>query len=751
MSGLLQQTLIALGITSFCTFSLAVFVSLQRIKASLKWPFVLYSLALAVWSASQAVAMYLPDPVASLIVIRLGHIGIVLIPVFFIHFAFGLAGALEKKKNIIPAFYLAGAAFVISDATPYLVPSVSLRPPHLRYIFDPGILYPVFLAFWVATVIYAFTVLLKTYYASSPISRSQVRYFLLGTLIGYAGGSPNFLFGYNVVIPGIMPFGTYAVALYVGMTAYAIVRHRLLDINLAVTRVAIFVLVYAPLLLMPIVVGKASEPWLSALFGANWWMIPMGVEALFAAGGLVAYRYVQKKAEDRLRAEELEAHRKLRELSQDMLRFTELKPLLDQVVHQVVKVLKVTHAAVYLTDPEDGSCKRQSAWGPAESAASLPESVPEDSAFIRDLAATRLPRVREELKLQQQAASPDWQTLGATMDQLRAAVAIPAFKPERFFGFLALGDKRSGRIWTQDDLNMLTLLANQAALAIENVQLHEAQADRLIEEAVDKTAIQLARGVGHQFGNTLNDIKLLAETFLHTLKSKPPEALSPAELLSFLLRAAKILVTIAREAGIGGGIATGVMNLTKPVPQEFKPVEMRPIFEESIARVLQKHAAEKVEDEAVTPAMLNGVPKTLPKVSGNDAQIRQVFYNILDNAVDAIREKIFQLHKGWLPAPPEPYKGRVQIKAQESGGRLTITIEDDGIGITPENMKDLFGPYFTTKGHSKGRGLGGHGAGLFVIKKIIEAHGGKIRVASEPARWTRFTIDLPVWRESHGA
>ena len=734
------------------TLAFGLFTFLSNPKAKLNRLFFGICASVFVWAFGYS-QMYrtVNNDALALSWARIGYIGVPFVPVFVYHF---IVTFLELRRSLftIGLTYACGVAFLVIGHT-----NLFLNGMYHNYFWGyypkAGPLYIAFVLFFALIftriILLLYQVLRHHQAARLPVKAEQVKYMLFGfalattSLVDYV---PN----YGIQI---YPWGYLSALGWLLAMGWACFRYRLLDINVVITRTAVFAMVYALVLGVPLLGALVWQPRLEAFLGARWWVLLLISYAVLATAAHYANQYFQRRAETRLRAEELEAHRKLGELSsRDMLRFTELQPLLDQIVHQVVKILKIAHAAVSLADPEDGSCKRQSAWGPQVKKSSLPESVPKDSSFIRDLAATRLPRVQEELKLQRQAASPDWRELTSTMDQLKASVVIPAFKPERFFGFLALGDKRSGRIWTQDDLNMLTLLANQAALAIENVQLHEAQSDKMVNEAIDKTLIQIASGVGHQFSNTLNDIKLLGEMIFHSLKGKSVESLSPEERTFWLGRMWKTLERIIKEATLAGGIAKGILSISKKsTPQKLAPVEVPPLIEMVILRVLQKHAAEKIENEAVTPAILNGVPKDLPTIPGNSAQIQQIFYNLIDNAVDGIREKIFQLHKGWLPAPPAPYKGRVQIKAQAAGGRFTITIEDDGIGIKPEDMKELFVPYFTTKGQSKGRGLGGHGLGLFVIKQIVEAHGGKIRVASEPTQWTRFTIDLPVWKkEPHG-
>jgi two-component system NtrC family sensor kinase len=109
----------------------------------------------------------------------------------------------------------------------------------------------------------------------------------------------------------------------------------------------------------------------------------------------------------------------------------------------------------------------------------------------------------------------------------------------------------------------------------------------------------------------------------------------------------------------------------------------------------------------------------VPPIEADFGQIRQALVNILINACDAMLQG-----------------GTLRVRSQAAGGRVEIVIEDTGIGISPENMKKVMDPFFTTK--EKGTGLG-----LSVVYGIVERHGGTLRLDSAPGRGTTVTISLP--------
>jgi len=111
--------------------------------------------------------------------------------------------------------------------------------PKLGFSFwpDPGIFYHLFLFFWLFYAVYAIYFLFKEYYSSSGIKQSQIRYILIGTILGYLGGATNYLLWYDIPIS---PIGNWTTTLYLTIVAYAIIKYRLMDIGMAVKRSTIF-------------------------------------------------------------------------------------------------------------------------------------------------------------------------------------------------------------------------------------------------------------------------------------------------------------------------------------------------------------------------------------------------------------------------------------------------------------------------------------------------------------------------------
>jgi two-component system NtrC family sensor kinase len=121
------------------------------------------------------------------------------------------------------------------------------------------------------------------------------------------------------------------------------------------------------------------------------------------------------------------------------------------------------------------------------------------------------------------------------------------------------------------------------------------------------------------------------------------------------------------------------------------------------------------------------ISEDIPPIQGDPGQLQQVLINLFNNAIDAIVER--HGSEG----------GKLAVGAGlKEDGKVKITVKDNGAGISPENLKKVFSPFFTTKPVGKGTGLG-----LSVCYGIIDSMGGVMEVSSQKGAGTTFTIDLP--------
>jgi len=215
---------------------------------------------------------------------------------------------------------------------------------------------------------------------------------------------------------------------------------------------------------------------------------------------------------------------------------------------------------------------------------------------------------------------------------------------------------------------------------------------------------QMLAGVAHELNNPLTAI--LGVTELLRERSGADESTK------------RQLELTHRQARRAARIVQNLLEFSRPASPQKKPLDLNNILE----RTLQLHEHSLRRNNI---AVDFGLPGELPGVVGDANQLIQVFLNLITNAEQAIREV--------------RDSGRIQIRAGRNGNQLTITVQDDGVGIRPEALQRIFDPFYTTK-----RPGGGTGLGLSICMSIIREHGGNIEAETFPAGGSAFTIYLPV-------
>ncbi|MCM8771442.1 MAG: hypothetical protein NC936_06250, partial [Candidatus Omnitrophica bacterium] len=269
--GYREHFILALAFSSITTFFLGLFVYFKNKKSRTNITFGLFCLSIAWWSGTQIGNVYGPTLEASWFWARIEQIGVVFIPTFFLHFVFSFL-EIKDKKWLLRFCYLFSIIIAILSPTTSLISPRAERKFGIINFGEPGPLYGVLVAFFVICIIYGIHRLYKACLYSTGAKRNQLKYLLVAYIIGYFGGAANFFLVWDINIPILNPFGTYLAPVHVFIIAYAILRYRLMDIRVAVTRAGIFAVVYTLVLGLPFVAIKFLKPVLMPLWGAYWWM-----------------------------------------------------------------------------------------------------------------------------------------------------------------------------------------------------------------------------------------------------------------------------------------------------------------------------------------------------------------------------------------------------------------------------------------------------------------------------------------------
>ena len=245
-------------------------------------------------------------------------------------------------------------------------------------------------------------------------------------------------------------------------------------------------------------------------------------------------------------------------------------------------------------------------------------------------------------------------------------------------------------------------LAGRAIILRDITQNRRATQETIESERFSALTL-LAAGVAHEVGNPLNSLDIHLQLMQRRIKKLPAKA---RQELGESIQIAR------QEVGRLDHIITQFLRAIRPQPLTTRMENINAVLEESIAFL----DAELKDRDILVEFELD---RSLPPLEMDRDQIKQAFYNIIRNALQAMRSG-----------------GILRLRSGADETHQFVSFSDTGGGISPENISRVFEPYFTTK--SSGSGLG-----LLIVRRIVRAHGGEIIIESEQNRGLILTIRLP--------
>jgi signal transduction histidine kinase len=330
---------------------------------------------------------------------------------------------------------------------------------------------------------------------------------------------------------------------------------------------------------------------------------------------------------------------------------------------------------------------------------------------------------------------------------LRSLICAPLKTKDKVIGVIEISSVTKTN-YTAEDLKFLTMVAYQAASAIEMARLHEKQ----LSEKMSSLA-QLVAGVAHEINNPVNficgnlshanrytqDLLQLLELYQRYYPSPVAEIKEEAEEidLEFLVEdLPKLLESMRVGVERISQIVLSLRNFSRLDEAEFKPVDIHQGIDGSL--MLLSH---RLKATAAHPSIQ--VIKeygSLPLVECYAGQLNQVFLNILNNAIDALEmqpePRIINI-RTYINSESVP--GSAELNPTKS--TVVIRIRDNGSGMTEQVKTKVFDPFFTTKPVGKGTGLGLSISYQIVVKK----HCGSLKCLSQPGEGSEFWIEIPTY------
>jgi signal transduction histidine kinase len=567
-------------------------------------------------------------------------------------------------------------------------------------------------AFRLALTVYVFAGLylsvlyLYRRYLSTPSRVEKIRLLYL-----VIGGVATVTFALVDLLPGDLSLGNICITIYLYFVSQTLVRYRLLDLNELLGRM----LVLAALVLLVTVIYGLSVKWVDPdNYGMFFFMSLVASTAI-----IIVFDPLRTKVEALVNRwmfqEKYELLRRIENLRTDLMNVIDVKDLVPRVLAALEDSRRVTHASVYIVDPDGSGYEMAGHIGPKPEARL--DAVAYRAFFdrLRRLGVVSVEGIERELAALKNKQGEERESLlliARALELMGGSVVLAIIGEEQLLGMLVLRDERLPQPYSSDEIELFRGVAASIGVTLQNSQVYERMKER------DRLAAlgQMAAGLAHEIRNPLGSIKGAAQ-YLQPMAGQPVE---PATK--------EFLDIIVEEVNRLNRIVSQFLDYARPYRGDQTPLDVNDVVKKTLHLVEKEEGAGKVD-------IVTNLVEGLPPVRADAEQLRQVFLNLAINAIQAM-----------------PGGGKLQVSTslRRSTRRgavaafLEVRFRDSGVGIPAQDLRSLFIPFFTTK--EKGTGLG-----LPISQRIIENHGGTIEVRSQAGAGSSFTVLLPIEADAYAS
>ena len=555
---------------------------------------------------------------------------------------------------------------------------------------------------------------IKKYFISKNIDKMKIKLLLLGIIA--------FIFSeivFNIFLPiinieNLYYLGDYSIIIFFGLTAYAIVRHHLFDIKFAVVRSVTYSLLLITLACVYIAIMQILSAMLNGEL-ASTGQIASGVviSLLLAFAFQPLKRFFDKITNKFFYKDNYNNYDFFDRLNGALTVTTDLRGLLERAAYEIGNTLKSEQAFFFINTID----------GHYVSAGTLHHRhLPKDDAIkIEELC----PDSGVVTALTLEASDP----LRRLMSSHRIQIVLPLAQSNNIIGYLCLGDRLTSDYSNRDIKTLKTIsdelvIAIQNALAVQEIREINATLQQRIANAtkelrssnavlrqLDRAKDEFVSMASHQLRTPLTSVKGYVSMVLEgdagdisdTQRQFLNEAYASSERMVHLI---DDFLNVSRIQNGKFIVDKHPTDLSKVVEQEIDSLQPS-----AISRNL-KFAYKQ--------------PKNFPILDIDEGKIRQVIMNFADNA-------LYYAHENTT----------ININLVVEGNGIIFTVKDSGIGVPLDEQDQLFSKFYRASNAKKQR-PDGTGVGLYLAKKIIDVHGGKIVFESEVGKGSTFGFRLPI-------
>lgn len=722
---------LSVGISCFLVFALAFYFGKTNIHRVL----LRFNLAVTIWGIGLFLIGIADNEAEAKFAWKLASsAGIFIAPTFY-HLI--CAWCEVKHQKLLYLAYGQAAVFAIA------IIFSNLLINEFRYVFniyfiEANLSYTIGLIFYLFFVILSYIELVKFLRHVKDSKRTHTLYNIFGFMFGFLGASATFLptFGIDV----LYPFGNFGITIYAFILTYAIFKHQLMDLTVIIKKTFTYSLVLLMLITPCFFVVIMTKRYLPQGF-----YYPI-LACLFILVGFVFPRIkvqAERNLENILFKGMFNYREALDSLSKKMATLHNLEELLAISTQTIARAIDTKNFGVYLF----GSC------GEFTLASSYGERKWKQAAIKRESSLVNYLQNHDEVILkddQKKDKDHDREYPGEELEALGAHLCIPIKFENELRGFMVAAEKESVGDYTKEEQKVLSTMARQLALAIENSlkygeinKLNSSLEERVkeieelninLEKKVQERTDELRKAneelkeldrlksdffsnVSHELRTPLTNIILPIQNVLEYLGDQmQPDNRREKEAI---LRNAHRLMKRINEILDLSRLEACKMNI------RATESDLNSILDEIIA-------ASKIGAEQMDISLRFTPDPDLPRVWVDKEKIEKIFFNLIGNALK------FTQKGGEVTVAT--MKGMISIHGDPVPGVL-CSVKDTGAGISAKDLPHIF-ERFRQADSSASRKYEGTGLGLFLVKEFIDLHHGVIVVNSRPGEGSEFIIKL---------
>ncbi|MBN1325445.1 hypothetical protein JW977_00475 [Candidatus Falkowbacteria bacterium] len=691
----------------------------------------IFLLSVFVWGVGDFFIGRAVDETSALFWWKFAYVGVILIPTFLFHFT---QLFLNKVKGYqIAINYILGIVLLyLLFYSDLFISSVKYSFNEFFYLTSPSLVYNLFLIWFVSVFLY---VLINAYLAfskSTGIEKIHTKYFFVGILISVFGGLFDFLPVYNY---NIYPILNFTLPIGASIFVYAIMRHRFMDIRFIIKRSIIFTIL--------VFVITGSYALLTYIISSLFQDI-IGTRSMVFNGAITAIAIVlsfeplkkllSKWTDSFLFKGSYNPQELLTEITTAISTTLDLKKVLNTINQKLFNAFHSTLFSIYLYD-DDKDCFEEAVFiGKRTSTARCltAQELLKYQLVLKKYSQFQNLIVTDELKKENETkSSPQLVTIIKELENNGIGVTLPVFLHKKPIGIFFLGPKKSGDYYSREDLNVLEIVAAQSATAIENSSLYKEVND--LNENLQKKVDEQTKDIVEKNKKLERLLKIKSE-FLdiasHQLRTPVSVICGILDMFKSgtmdKLPKEKQMTFISNAFSKGQKLNAVINDILDASDLDEKELDLKNSLEDLDFSALVNNIVTYNQPEAEQKKIK--ISADIAKdimVKGDKKYLEQAVGNLVDNAVKYT-----------------PENKEVFIKLSIIDKLAQLEIKDSGIGIPEKEQKILF-QKFSRASNAKELHTDGSGLGLFIVKKVINAHpGAKIWFESKEGQGTTFFVQL---------